>query len=86
MVARTSTRRKSAKFCRVFGERVRALRKQKGWTLEELAHRAGMHVTYLSGLERGRRNPTLNVIGHLARALAVTLPALFKGIRLEQAR
>jgi transcriptional regulator with XRE-family HTH domain len=86
MPARRLTRRKNAKFCRLFGERIRKLRKQKRWTLEELADRAGMHVTYLSGLERGRRNPTLNVIGHLAHALEVTLPAMFKDIRIEQVR
>ena len=44
-----------------------------------------MHVTYLRA-ERGRRNPTLNVIIHLARALEVSLPVLFKNIRPEQTR
>lgn len=83
MVARRLTRRKCTKFCRVFGERVRALRKQHAWTLEELAHRSGIHVTYLSGLERGRRNPTLNVIGRLANALDVSLPVFFKGVHLD---
>jgi transcriptional regulator with XRE-family HTH domain len=60
------------------GKRVRALRKQKGWSLEELAERAGMHVTYLSSVERGYRNPTLNVLAAIASALDVTLSSLLK--------
>lgn len=62
------------------GERVRALRKRKEWSLEALAERAGMHVTYLSSVERGHRNPTLNVLAALASALEVTLSALLDGM------
>jgi len=39
-----------------FGERVRRLRKAKGLSQEELAFRAGVHRTYLGGIERGERN------------------------------
>lgn len=81
MPARRSVRRKNTLLCRIFGDRIRALRKTKGWTLEELAHHAGMHVTYLSGLERGRRNPTLSVISLLALALGIPFSELFAGIR-----
>jgi transcriptional regulator with XRE-family HTH domain len=52
------------------------------WSLEELAERAGMHVTYLSSIERGHRNPTLNVIGSLASALGVSLPKLLAGVEV----
>ncbi|KAF0179104.1 MAG: DNA-binding protein [Limisphaerales bacterium] len=62
------------------GERVRALRKRKDWSLEELAGRAGVHVTYLSSVERGYRNPTLNVLAALASALEITLSLLLKGV------
>ena len=62
------------------GERVRALRKRKEWSLEALAERAGMHVTYLSSVERGHRNPTLNVLAALASALDVTLSSLLDGM------
>lgn len=55
-----------------FGARVRRLRERKGWSQEELAHKAGVHVTYLSGLERGRRNPTLKIIEQVALALDVS--------------
>lgn len=73
-------RRGSNELSQQFGERVRVLRKGKEWSLEELAERAGMHVTYLSSVERGYRNPTLNVVAALASALSVTLSSLLKGI------
>jgi transcriptional regulator with XRE-family HTH domain len=44
---------------------------------EELAFRAGVHRTYLGGIERGHRNPALKNIAAIAEALEVTLPELF---------
>jgi transcriptional regulator with XRE-family HTH domain len=55
------------------GKRVRELREQRGLSQEQLAERAGLHWTYVSGIERGRRNPGLNTLGALAKALGVTL-------------
>ena len=60
-----------------FGRRIRALRLERGLTQEELAHRAGIHVTYLSGVERGVRNPALRNIHAIARALGVHVNELF---------
>jgi transcriptional regulator with XRE-family HTH domain len=60
-----------------FGRRVRALRKQSGFSQEELAHRVGVHVTYLGGVERGERNLALLNITRLANALDVSLAKLF---------
>ncbi|AGG05896.1 helix-turn-helix domain-containing protein [Dehalococcoides mccartyi] len=62
-----------------FGERIRDLRKQAGVSQEELADRAGVHRTYLGGIERGERNPSLKNIDAIARALKVSLSDLFKG-------
>ena len=42
-----------------FGAHLRSLRQQRGLSQEEVAHSSGIHVTYLSGIERGRRNPSL---------------------------
>jgi transcriptional regulator with XRE-family HTH domain len=39
-----------------------------------------MHVTYLSSIERGHRNPTLNVMAALARAFSVSLAVLVEGV------
>ena len=54
---------------RVVGRNVRQMREAAGLSQEELAHRASVHVTYLSGVENGRRNPTVLVVGRLALAL-----------------
>lgn len=50
---------------------IQALRRSKGWSQEELADRAGLHRTYISGVERGVRNPTLTVLDRIASALGV---------------
>lgn len=47
------------------------LRKQKGWSQEELAFRAGLHRTYVSGIERRVRNPTMTSLDKIAVALDV---------------
>ena len=60
-----------------FGERVRKLRQSKGLSQEDLAFKAGMHRTYLGGIERGERNPSLRNIAAIAKALGVTLSELF---------
>jgi len=60
-----------------FGDRVRNLRLVKGYSQEELAFRAGMHRTYLGGIERGERNPSLKNIAAIANALDIALPQLF---------
>jgi transcriptional regulator with XRE-family HTH domain len=60
-----------------FGKRVRELRLAHGLSQEELAFRAGVHRTYLGGIERGERNPALKNIAAIAKALDVTLPELF---------
>jgi transcriptional regulator with XRE-family HTH domain len=57
---------------------VRALRLKARMTQEELAGRAGFEQYYVSGLEAGRRNPTLQTLGLLASALGVRPAALFK--------
>lgn len=55
------------------GSNVQRLRREKGLSQEELADLAGLHRTYVSGVERGVRNPTLTVIDRLARALGVEM-------------
>lgn len=58
-------------FCRAFGIRVRELRSRIGWSQEKLADESGLHRTYVGGVERGERNPTLLIIKRLADALGV---------------
>ncbi len=60
-----------------FGQRLRALRTDRGWSQEEFAHRADLDRTYVSGVERGVRNPTLDVITRFANTLDVEVADLF---------
>jgi transcriptional regulator with XRE-family HTH domain len=60
------------------GVNVQRLRRGKRLTQEELAHRAKVHQTYLSGVEVGRRNPSIVVLERISRALAVDIEELFK--------
>ena len=64
-----------------FGQNVRKLRGASGLTQERLADKADLDPTYISGIERGVRNPTLLIISRLAKALGVSLSELCKDIR-----
>lgn len=59
-----------------FGERLRELRRQQNVSQESLAHAAGLHRTYISSVERGERNISLENIDRLATALDVPLAEL----------
>jgi len=61
-----------------FGNRVREIRNTVGISQEELAFRAGIHRTYLGGIERGERNPSLKNIARIAEALDIEISNLFK--------
>ena len=63
-----------------FGQRLRVLREAAGFSQEELADRAEVHRTYLSGIERGKRNPSLINLLRIARALDISLSTLFDNI------
>lgn len=62
---------------RELGLRIKALREERQLPQEELAHLAAIHVTYLSGLENGKRNPSLLVLERLATALGIKIVDLF---------
>ncbi len=63
---------------KIFGERVRQLRKVKDISQEELAHRANLHRTYIGMIERAEKNITLLNIEKIANALEVKIQDLFK--------
>ncbi|WP_261467565.1 helix-turn-helix domain-containing protein [Serratia fonticola] len=62
----------------LFGQRVRELRLQQGMSQEAFADKCGLDRTYISGIERGVRNPTLEVINIIANGLSVELDTLFQ--------
>ena len=59
------------------GVAIRTRRTAMGLSQEQLGEIAGLDRTYISGVERGVRNPTLRIIEHLATALGVTTVELF---------
>lgn len=64
-----------------FGARVRELRVEKGLSQEDLADAAGIHRTYVGGVERGERNLSLLNIVRIANALEVPVSELFRSTR-----
>lgn len=56
---------------KIVGANVRRLRVERKLTQEQLAHDAAIDLTYLGGIERGRRNPSVIVLGRLASSLGV---------------
>ncbi|MGH7510690.1 MAG: helix-turn-helix domain-containing protein [Gemmatimonadales bacterium] len=66
-----------------FGRAVRKLRDQAGYSQESFADAIGVHRTYMGTLERGKGNPTLEMIGRIARGLRVSVTALFEAVEKE---
>ena len=56
---------------RLVGLNVRNFREQQGWSQEELAFECDLHRTYISGIERGVRNPTVMSLERIAQALDI---------------
>jgi len=59
------------------GERVRALRKARNWTLEQAAQKAGLARSTLSKIENGQMSPTFDAVRKLATGLDISVPQLF---------
>lgn len=61
-------------------ERLRELRSERGLRLKDVAETAGISVPYLSDLERGRTNPSLDTLQTLASAYTITVHDLLEGV------
>lgn len=66
---------------RQVGQNVRKIREERGWSQEDLAFESGLHRTYISGVERGVRNPTVLVLQDIAAALKVAASRLLESTR-----
>ena len=62
----------------MLAERIATLRRARGWSQEELASRASVDRSYLAGIERGLRNPSLRSLIKLANALKVGVAELLQ--------
>ena len=63
-----------------FGQVIKALRKKRQFTQEDLSEKSDIGVQYISKIENGAANPTLKVIRVIAIALDAALPELFSGL------
>lgn len=72
--------KKNADITARFGQRVRELRKAKDLSQEAFAATCGLDRTYISGIERGRRNVSLRNIEIIAVALGVSISELMNGL------
>lgn len=61
---------------KIIGHNVRRLREKYSMSQDDLAYRSGLHRTYISGIERGIRNPTASTLEILATALSATVADL----------
>ena len=66
--------------CAATGERIRKLRRVKGWRQIDLAEHSGVHEVHISDLERGAREPGLRTLRKIVAALDTTLSELLKGL------
>lgn len=60
-----------------FGERVRELRKEQGYSQEAFADECELHRTYIGAIERGERNVAIDNIAKMAKALKISIAELF---------
>lgn len=65
---------------KIFGSTLRAIRTIRGLSQEEFAHICCLDRTYISGLELGKRNPTLRVLTSMADQLNISVSELVSGI------
>lgn len=61
-----------------FGQKVKLLRIEKGWSQEKLALSADLDRTYIPSIEKGERNVSITVIEKIAKAFKVSVSELFK--------
>jgi transcriptional regulator with XRE-family HTH domain len=66
-----------------FGLAIKQRRQELGISQEELAYRASLHRTYVSDIERGTRNVSIENIAKLAKALNISISALFANYNIE---
>lgn len=69
----------SGKVLKDLGKRIRELRKEKGWSQEKLGFEVELHPTYIGGIERGERNPSVKNLAKIAKALSIKIADLFSG-------
>ena len=68
------------------GLNLKALREERGFSQESFADHCGLHRTYISGIERGVRNPTVVILDRIAKALKMPAGRLFDDVKAPAKR
>ena len=68
---------------KMIGSRIQEIRNKKGITQDQLSEKVGISSKYLSSIERGKENPTLNTILKMARSLDVMPDEFFTHLEIE---
>lgn len=71
---------------KIVAANVRRLRLERGFTQEQLAHECELDLTYVGGIERGRRNPSVKVLGRIAKVLRIEPAHLFEYDLADESR
>jgi transcriptional regulator with XRE-family HTH domain len=66
------------KIQKLYGTNVKKIREELNWSQDLLSEKSSLHRTYISGIERGVRNPTIEIVGKLSIALGVPVLEFFK--------
>lgn len=66
---------------RRLGLNLKKLREEQGYSQESFADHCGLHRTYISGIERGVRNPTVLILDRISKALKVSPGQLLEDVR-----
>ncbi|WP_447858833.1 helix-turn-helix domain-containing protein [Enterobacter ludwigii] len=69
--------KKTGSIKKILGDRIRALRREMGLSQEDFADKCGIDRSYMSGIERGVRNPTLEILWAISGGLGLELSHLF---------
>lgn len=68
---------------KLIGARIKNIRLKKGMTQEQLSEKMGINPKYLSSIERGKENPTLNTIINLSQSLGINIDEIFTSLQIE---
>ena len=71
---------------RAFGRAVRRLRAAKGYSQERFANHCGINRTYMTAIETGNRNVSLDIIERIAKGLGMDTGSLFAEVEAERRR
>ncbi len=72
----TDNQRLKDKFSKHLSESLKEARKSKGWTQQELAEKAGLHLTYIGHLELGKYHPSTFTVWKIAKAMEISINEL----------